>query len=290
MRADPVRPPFLNAADVQARIAERALELEQLVLELLPWAETYTSPPISNFRVGAIAVGLSGALYAGANLEFPGQSLSFTVHAEQAAVYNAWVRGESGVTLIASTAAPCGYCRQFLNELTTAGELRVLMPGHAPTTLAALLPSAFGPRDLGIRGGLMQPATHALRLAEPLSDAIGARTATAAALAAAAAAYAPYSGTYAGVALRTTDGSVYEGRYAETAAFNPGLAPLQGALIALALASGSYDAIEEAVLVEASEPALGHLRHEASQRAVTETLLAAVAPKVRLIYLGAAAS
>src|SRR4030081_3775653 len=119
MRADPVRPPVISAADAQARAAERALSLEQLVLELLPWAEAYTSPPISNFRVGAIALGRSGALYAGANLEFPGQSLSFTVHAEQAAVYNAWLHGETGVTLIASTAHPCGYCRQFLNELTT---------------------------------------------------------------------------------------------------------------------------------------------------------------------------
>jgi cytidine deaminase len=285
MRADPVRPPFLSPADVRARAAERAAPLEELVLELLPWAETYTSPPISNFRVGAIAVGLSGALYAGANLEFPGQSLSFTVHAEQAAVYNAWIHGESGVTLIASTAAPCGYCRQFLNELTTAADLRVLLPGHAPATLAALLPAAFGPRDLGISGGLMQPATHSLRLAEPPADAV-----TATALAAASAAYAPYSGTYAGVALRTADGSVYEGRYAENAAFNPSLAPLQGALIALTLASESYDAIEEAMLVEASEPARGHLQHEASQRAVTETLLAAVAPKVRLTYLGAVAA
>lgn len=282
MRADPVRPPFLDPADVRARAAERALPLEALVTELLPWAESYTSPPISNFRVGAIAVGLSGALYAGANLEFPGQSLSFTVHAEQAAVYNAWIHGESGVTLIASTAAPCGFCRQFLNELTTAAELRVLLPGHAPTTLAALLPAAFGPRDLGLEGGLMQPPTRSLRLTTPAADAV-----TAAALAAASASYAPYSGTYAGVALRTADGSLYEGRYAENAAFNPSLAPLQGALIALALASGSYDAIEAAVLVEASEPATGHLQHEASQRAVTETLLAAVAPNVSLTYLAA---
>ncbi len=110
---------------------KRALSPEQLALELLPWAQGYARPQISNFPVGAIALGLSGALYAGANLEFLGESLSLSVHAEQAAVYNAWVHGETGVTLIASTAAPCGFCRQFLNELRTASELRVCVPGQA---------------------------------------------------------------------------------------------------------------------------------------------------------------
>ena len=282
MRADPVRQPFLSSADVRARAAEQAVPVEELVRELLPWAEAYTSPPISNFRVGAIALGLSGALYAGANLEFPGESLSFTVHAEQAAVYNAWTHGETGVTLIASTAAPCGYCRQFLNELTTASELRVMLPGQPPAPLAALLPAAFGPRDLGLAGGLMQPATISLALAEPSTDPV-----VAAALAAACTAYAPYSGTYAGVGLRTADGALYQGRYAENAAFNPSLSPLQGALIALALAGGAYPSIEDAVLVEASEPATGHLRHSASQHSSAAAILAAVAPGVPLRYLHA---
>jgi len=282
MRADSVSPCFLSPAEVRQRAAERALSVEELVLELLPWAEAYTSPPISNFRVGAIALGVSGALYAGANLEFPGESLSFTVHAEQAAVYNAWTHGETGVALIASTAAPCGYCRQFLNELTTASELRVMLPGRPPAPLAALLPAAFGPRDLGFPGGLMQPATVSLTLAEPSADPV-----TAAALAAAKAAYAPYSGTYAGIGLRTADGSLYQGRYAENAAFNPSLSPLQGALIALALARGSYAAIEAAVLVEASDAAGGHLQHSASQRASAVAVLAAVAPTVPLQYVRA---
>jgi cytidine deaminase len=282
MRADPVRPPFLSPADVCARAAERTLSLEELVLELLPWAENYANPAISNFRVGAIALGLSGALYAGANLEFPGEALSSTVHAEQAAVYNAWVHGEIGLTLIASTAAPCGHCRQFMNELTTASELRVMVPGGPPVPLAALLPSAFGPRDLGLPGGLMQPAARPLQLAEPSAEPLAA-----AALEAASAAYAPYSGTYAGMALRMADGTVHQGRYAENAAFNPSLSPLQGALIALTLAGGSFAAIEAAVLVEAFEPPSERLRNSASQRASAAVLLAAVAPGVTLAYLRA---
>ena len=295
MRADPERPPFLGPVDVRARATERGLPLDELVLELLPWATAYARPPISNFRVGAIALGHSGALYAGANLEFPGESLSFSVHAEQAAVYNAWVHREAGVMLIASTAAPCGYCRQFLNELATASELRVLVPGRPPATLAALLPEAFGPRDLGKGGGLMQPSTRSLTLADspehPVTTAApaddSADPVATAALAAASAAYAPYSGTYAGVGLRTADGAIYEGRYAENAAFNPSLSPLQGALIALTLAGGSYAAIQDAVLVEASEPTPGRLQPSASQRATVAALLAAVAPGVPLRYLRA---
>jgi len=119
-------------------------------------------------------------------------------------------------------------------------------------------------------------------VAEPSADPL-----TSAALAAACAAYAPYSCTYAGVGLRTADGTIYEGRYAENAAFNPSLSPLQGALIALALAGGSYVSIEAAVLVEACEPASGHLQHSASQRASAAAVLAAVAPDVRLQYLRA---
>jgi cytidine deaminase len=264
---------------------------------MLSWAKDYASAPISNYQVGAVALGLSGALYAGANLEFPGESLSFSVHAEQAAVYNAWAHGETGVTLIATSAPPCGYCRQFLNELAAGGELRVLLPGRAPMKLATLLPDAFGPPDVRNSSRLMQPATRSLFLADAATDSSRAADAdraaardslAAAALAAASAAYAPYSATYAGVALRTADGSVYEGRYAENAAFNPSLSPLQGALIALTLAGGTYADITDAVLVEtATESASGHLRHGASQRSVTEALLAVVAPNLPLRYVEA---
>ena len=257
--------------------------MERLALELLPWAQGYARPQISNFPVGAIALGLSGALYAGANLEFPGESLSLSVHAEQAAVYNAWVHGETGVTLIASTAAPCGFCRQFLNELRTARELRVCVPGQATATLAELLPAAFGPGDLGKTGRLMEPSSRSLALVGPEDDPLATI-----ALAAACAAYAPYGGTYAGVALRTADGTIVEGRYAENAAFNPSLSPMQGAFIALALASRFDAVIEQAVLVEADEPTIKRSnKFGASQWAGATAILCAAAPGVPLMYIRA---
>ena len=236
----------------------------QDLLALLPEAAALAKPPVSNFRVGAIARGGSGKLYYGTNLEFAGEALSFTVHAEQSAIVNAWMGDETGVDVVATSAAPCGYCRQFLNELVTARDLVIVMP-HESRPLAELLPSSFGPRDLGIDGGLLQPHDHGLRTAE--SDELAQ-----AALRAANMSYAPYSKSYAGVALRANDGRVFSGPYAENAAFNPSLSPLQAALSQLNLAGGSWKDIAEVVLAHA----------DSLHTSATRTVLAAVAPGIRL--------
>jgi cytidine deaminase len=211
------------------------------LLTLLPQAAAFARPPISNFRVGAIARGTSGKLYFGTNLEFAGEALSFTVHAEQSAVVNAWMSGETGIDVVATSAAPCGYCRQFLNELVTARELLVVMPNES-RPLSELLPSSFGPRDLGIDGGLLQPEDHGLGLDDSGDLAQ-------AALQAANMSYAPYSKSFAGVAVRTKDGRIFSGAYAENAAFNPSLSPLQAALSQLNLGGAGWSDIAEAVLM-----------------------------------------
>ena len=190
---------------------------------------------------------MSGNLYFGANYEFPGQALSFTVHAEQAATMHAISFGETGIDLLAVSAAPCGYCRQFLNELTTASTLQIILPNTPTTPLTTLLPNAFGPIDLGITAALMSPQSHGMTLDSPADDL------TNAALHAANASYAPYSRSYAGVALKTTDGSIYAGGVAENAAFNPSMSPLEAAIVALTINGGKkYGDIVDAVLVEAA--------------------------------------
>jgi cytidine deaminase len=211
------------------------------IASLLPRAAEFARPPISHFRVGAIARGLSGALYFGANLEVAGEALSFTTHAEQSAVTHAWMNGEKGIDLIAVTAPPCGFCRQFLNELAAANDLTIAIPG-AQHSLRDLLPSSFGPRDLGIDGGLMQADDHGLSI--DANDELAQL-----ALAAANRSYAPYSKSFAGVAVRTSDGVTAAGAYAENAAFNPSMAPLQVALSELNLQGASFDSIADAVLV-----------------------------------------
>jgi cytidine deaminase len=272
----------VGADDAAAWAAAFGAGVPELMRRLVGWAACRAVVPVSRYPVGAVARGLSGALYAGANLEFAGLPLSCSVHAEQSAVTNAWAHGEAGLRDIAVSAAPCGYCRQFLHELVTADRLEVLLPERPATALSALLPGAFGPRDLGVAGGLMQPQAHGLALVASASgeggsgDEARALDATvAAALAAANASYAPYGKTYAGVALRTADGSLYDGRYAENAAFNPSMSPMQAALAHLTLCGRAFADIRAAALVESAGPV--------GQRDAAATVLAAVSP-VTLTY------
>jgi cytidine deaminase len=237
---------YVPAAVVE-RIVASGVPLEQLMLSLIPRAKTFAIPMISNFFVGAVAHGVSGNLYFGANYEFPGQALSFTVHGEQAATTHAISFNETGIDLLAVSAAPCGYCRQFLNELTTASTLQIILPNTPTTSLTSLLPNAFGPIDLGVTAALMSPQSHGMTLDSPADDL------TNAALKAANASYAPYSASYAGVALKTADGSIYTGGVAENAAFNPSMSPLEAAIVALTInGRKKYGDIVDAVLVEAA--------------------------------------
>src|SRR5690606_18544074 len=137
------------------------------------------------------------------------------------AIVNAWVNGERHVDCLAISAAPCGYCRQFLYELGCAKGLTLLL-ASAPTRrlLTDFLPQAFGPTDLGISAGLLSGGVHPLELKERSDDPL-----VLAALAAAERAYAPYSRGPAGVALMTDDGHIVAAPYAENAAYNPSLSP-----------------------------------------------------------------
>ena len=245
MLVEEVEGSVISAERAASLASDRGVTVAELMGLLVPLAaERYAGPPISGFRVGAVARGSSGALYLGANLELPGTALAFTVHAEQSATANAWLSGEEGLAALAVGAAPCGHCRQFLNELATAASLKVLVAGRRPRLLAQLLPEPFGPADLGVHAGLMSPRANGLALesSDPL---------VLTALAAAEASYAPYSRGFAGVALETASGAVHTGRYAENAAFNPSLTPLACALALRALGGGGDDEVTRAVLVEA---------------------------------------
>ena len=248
----------------------------QILLELLPVAQLYSLPPISKYRVGAVVRGASGSLYLGANLELAGQPLGSAVHAEQAACSIAYMYGETGLDAIAVTAAPCGHCRQFLEELSPSGELPVMISGKEPIALKALLPSAFSPRDLGMTTGALPPnrLAIALNLTKAAED-----ISLGKALEAACRAYAPYSKARSGVAVMTTDGSVYSGSYIENVAFNPSLPPLQVALISMLRARKNFGEINEVTLVELENAAI-------SQKAVIEATLSTIAPKARFRRVG----
>jgi cytidine deaminase len=260
----------ITAADAAALAQNESTTTEQLMVDLIPLARSYSHAPISKFFVGSVVRGASGCLYTGANIEIPGQCLGFAVHAEQSAVSNAYMHGEKAVSALAVGGAPCGHCRQFINEASPDGEIMILTPGKPPIRLSAILPAAFGPAALGRKHGAFPIQEANLRLPSPTSDPM-----IAAALEAARRAYAPYSTSPSGVAIRSNKGRIYRGSYIENVAFNPSLSPLQIALAQMIAAGEAYSAISAVVLVEVQGAKI-------SQKAVTETVLGAIAAAVKL--------
>ncbi len=243
------------------------LERDPLILTLLPLAAAFAITPVSHFKVGAIAEGESGALYFGANLELAHQNLFHSVHGEQAAISNAWRHGENGIRAIVVNASPCGHCRQFMNELQHASQLEVVLPDQGRQALSHYLPYAFGPQDLGVDSGLLAPMDHGLHhhSQEPMMIT---------AVAEANASYAPYSASPAAVVLQSDDGRLFSGRYAENAAFNPSLPPMQMALSAMAMAGVPFGRIQYALLVQKAGAQLDHrLAASAALGAVSEVAL-----------------
>ena len=261
----------IPASAVEALAKSENTSIDDVMMGLLPLAQSYSRAPISNFFVGVVVRGASGSLYLGANIEIPGQCLGFAVHAEQAALSNAYMNSEQSVTSLAVVGgAPCGHCRQFMEEISPAGEMLILVPNQPPVKLASILPAAFGPAALGATQGALPIRKVNLALSDGVPDALNA-----AALDAACRSYAPYSKSPAGVAIRTTGGRIFQGCYIENVAFNPSLSPLQTAIVQLIAAGQAYSAISAVTLVEVQASKI-------SQRAVTETVLAALAPQLKL--------
>ncbi|WP_249963324.1 cytidine deaminase [Histophilus somni] len=250
---------FLPAFTVNHFCEKYHMTDKELALILLPVSACYANPTISHFSVGAIAKGESGSFYFGANQEFCTTNIQQTVHAEQSAISHAWMRRESKITEITVNYTPCGHCRQFMNELNSAETLRIHLPHSQDNLLHHYLPDAFGPHNLQIDNRLFDKKAHNLFFVteDPLIQA---------ALDAANQSHAPYSKTYSGIALQLQDQQIFQGSYAENAAFNPSLPPLQTALNYLLLNGNEVENIARAILVE--QP------FRLSYRGMTEELLA----------------
>ncbi|NVC93238.1 cytidine deaminase [Vibrio natriegens] len=261
----------LSAQQFEQLLSATALSDKELRVALLPFAAAYSYAPISEFYVGAIVRGLSGRLYFGANMEFLGVQLGQTVHAEQSAISHAWMKGERGLKDITINFSPCGHCRQFMNELSTAKELKVQLPEREEKSLHEYLPEAFGPADLGIQSGLMAEVKHQFECDD--NDALIQKAVDAMNMS-----HAPYTNNLSGLALELADGRIFQGAYAENAAFNPSLPPLQVALIQVLLAGETFDKIKAAALVENSQGKISHL-------ADTQSTLEALNPDIPLSFV-----
>lgn len=260
--------PFvIEKNQVNALTKELGLTNHQLLQKLIPSAKEYASPSISNFRVSIAGLGESGKIYLGVNLEFLGFPLHQTVHGEQFLISLAREQHEKKLVAIALSAEPCGFCRQFIQELgDDCKDLLLLIPNKEPILFPRLLPEAFEPKNLNIQGGLLTSNIELQKsqLESPLTAAIEAARLS----------YAPYTLSPSGVALETADGKIYTGSYLENVAYNPSLSPLQAALVSLIANGRHYKEISRAVLAELPLP-----KAKVSQALLTKALIENISPK-----------
>lgn len=255
---------YLSATQVHQLTLKHQLTIDSLALDLLPIAACYSYAPISQFNVGAIAIGYNNDFYFGANIEFEATAIQQTIHAEQSAISHSWMQGETLLQGIAINYPPCGHCRQFMNELNDAEHLTILLPEQPPKLLTEYLPHSFGPKDLNIQTGLLSHEQHDFKLEAKLKNNLQIH-----ALNALNRSHAPYSKAYAGVAIQLSNDDYILGSYAENAAFNPSLPALQTALSHLLMSGYQFSDISRIMLIETRS----QLSQYALARELTNSLL-----------------
>ena len=112
--------------------------------------------PYSRFPVGAAVLTGTGEICAGCNVE--NASYGLTICAERNAIFQAVAQGRGPLSIVAvvvytptaTPTAPCGACRQVINEF--GPDARVISVCDGPVSLESslgiLLPNAFGPGNL----------------------------------------------------------------------------------------------------------------------------------------------
>ncbi|MFZ9681903.1 MAG: cytidine deaminase [Cephaloticoccus sp.] len=113
--------------------------------------------PYSRFKVGAAILTMDGKVYTGCNVE--NASYGLCNCAERTAIFSAVAAQKKNLKLRCvviytdtdAPTAPCGACRQVINEFGPAARVVSYCRGKdvIDTTLDQLLPGAFGPANLG---------------------------------------------------------------------------------------------------------------------------------------------
>ncbi|MGD0547647.1 MAG: cytidine deaminase [Terracidiphilus sp.] len=110
--------------------------------------------PYSGFRVGAVALSDDGQMFEGCNIE--NASYGLTICAERNAIFQMVTQNKHRLTAIviytptAKPTAPCGACRQVINEFGPDALVLSVCDGSdvIEKRLIELLPNAFGPANL----------------------------------------------------------------------------------------------------------------------------------------------
>ena len=130
---------------------------ESLILALADAARQASAQaycPYSRFPVGAALLTEDGTIVTGCNVE--NASYGLTICAERNAVFHAVALGHQRIAAVAiytptpTPSAPCGACRQVLNEFGPDAEIVSVCDGPdiLRRRLSELLPDAFGPGNL----------------------------------------------------------------------------------------------------------------------------------------------
>ena len=137
-------------------------EIKVTMIKMALEARKNSYSPYSHFQVGACLLTKEGRLYTGCNIE--NAAYGPTYCAERTAFFKAVSEGErdfAGIaivgdkegTVVDNYAFPCGVCRQVMTEFTDPETFVILVAksekDYLETTLAALLPNAFGPEMKG---------------------------------------------------------------------------------------------------------------------------------------------
>lgn len=108
--------------------------------------------PYSRYQVGAALLTEDGAIFTGCNVE--NASYPASICAERVAITKAVSEGHRlfhAIAIVTSNgAAPCGICRQVMNEFAPTMLVILADEEHiiGEYTVAALLPKGFGPGHL----------------------------------------------------------------------------------------------------------------------------------------------
>jgi cytidine deaminase len=219
---------------------ERGLSTDELLRHLVEAVKPFAIVPVSDFRVGSAGLNADGEIFLGVNLEFVGASFAQTVHAEQFLVSLSRTHSTSPLIKMGVSAPPCGHCRQFVVEFDPEGDVDLLIGDEPSVKMKHLLPRAFTPADLHV----VEPFYSGTLCVKETDDLVEA------ARRAAESSYVPYSRTRSGIALRTARGCVFAGAAIENVAYNPGLPPLQAALVSAYAAGCAFGDVREVVLCQ----------------------------------------
>lgn len=131
--------------------------VDRLIAEARRQARDQAYCPYSGFAVGAAALTEREEIFGGCNVE--NASYGLTVCAERNAIFQATAQSGRPLRLRAvviytpteTPTAPCGACRQVMHEFGPTALIVSICDGaeRLQTTVAELLPHAFGPCDVG---------------------------------------------------------------------------------------------------------------------------------------------